>query len=471
MVDISILKLLNLVVGLDEGERKIIASHDMFSNVRGLIARDADYINVEDEKVCIKQLKSSIMCLTQCTLDHLTGLTATNKGMSNYLSRLLDDHKVTDPIKIASAICALGNADVVYDSVDGLTKLRNHIADTEKVYFEAIDEKEEYSKLNKLADNLSLYLSIAQVVCTFMIAKYGSEMGVGEHFGQNVKDTPTELGKADDDHSDSFVQELSGTESHALFEHYTVIIEGLETFALNGWGDPKEHTDAQRYAVGMMISNDILPVNVEGVEGAVWDKIKAGFVKAFKIIRDGMVTMKENYFDKSLEEMADSLKEAADENKKALNAVTQKDAILTESAKAGITRLAEATGNDEIKTIVGGLSNVASAPSIIDKLMSVFAKVYNESQEIQKNFNDVDKNLKELESKASSNSPDDEDKEAISVAKQAITEKSKEVRQQFDDLKKKLAEQRKQVGAISKAIKGIVPGIFYAEKKEGEKNE
>lgn len=471
MVDISILKLLNLIVRLSDEERSLISTHDMFSNVRALVAKDADYIKVEDEKVCRKQLKSSIQCLAQCALDHLTGITATNKGMSNYISRLLDEHKVTDPIKIASAICALGNADLTYEVEDGVTKLRNHISETAQLYCEGVDGDEDYLWLNKFADNLVLYLSIAQIVCTFMIAKYGSESGVGEHFGQNVADTPTDLGNADDDHSNQFVEELAGTESHALFEHFSLIVEGLETFAVNGWGDAKEHTYAQRYTVGLLVANDILPTNVEGLEGATWDKIKAGFVKAFKVIRDGLVSMKENYFDKSLEEMADDLKSASDENKKALGAVSQKDAVLTESAKTGIARLAEATGNDEIKTIIGSLTNVASAPGVIDKLMAVFTKVYNESQEIQKQFNEVDSNLKDLESKASSNSPDDDDKEAISVAKQAITEKSKQVRDQFDELKKKLSDQRKQVGAISKAIKGIVPGIFYAEKKEGEKNE
>lgn len=471
MVDISILKLLNLIVRLSDEERGLISTHDMFNNVRALIAKDADYIKVEDEKVCRKQLKSSIQCLAQCALDHLTGITATNKGMSNYISRLLDEHKVTDPIKIASAICALGNADLTYEVEDGVTKLRNHISETAKLYCEGVDGEEDYLWLNKFADNLVLYLSIAQIVCTFMIAKYGSESGVGEHFGQNVADTPTDLGNADDDHSNQFSEELAGTESYSLLEHYSLIIEGLETFALQGWGDAKDHTYAQRYAVGMLVANDILPANVEGAEGATWDKIKAGFVKAFKVIRDGLVSMKENYFDKSLEEMADDLKTASDENKKALAAVTQKDAVLTESAKIGIARLAEATGNDEIKTIVSSLTNVASAPNVIDKLMTVFTKVYNESQEIQKQFNEVDSNLKDLESKTNSNSPDDDDKEAISVAKQAITEKSKQVRDQFDELKKKLSDQRKQVGAISKAIKGIVPGIFYAEKKEGEKNE
>lgn len=469
MVDISILKLLNLIVNLNEEERNTVSTHEMFGNVRDLIARDADYIKVEDKKICIKQLRSSVQCLAQNALDHLTGITATNKGMSNYISRLLDDHKVNDPIKIASAICALGNADLTYDVTQGIEKLRAHIEDTCRIYCEAAGTEEgEYQKLNKFADNMVLYLNIAQVVCTFMIAKYGSEVGVGEHFGQNVADTPTDLGKVDDDHSNQFVEELAGTESHALFEHYDLILSGLEAFAVNGWTDPKEQTYAQRYAVGAMIANDIIPQTVHGLEGATWDKIKAGFVKAFKIVRDGLVTMKENYFDKSLEEMADDLKKSADENKKALAAVTQKDAVLTESAKAGIGRLAEATGNDEIKSIVGSLTNVASAPGVIDKLMTIFTKVYNGSQEIQKQFNDVDKNLKDLESKTNSNSPADDDKEAISVAKQAITEKSKEVREQFDELKKKLAEQRKQVGAISKAIKGIVPGIFYAEKKEGE---
>ena len=194
-------------------------------------------------------------------------------------------------------------------------------------------------------------------------------------------------------------------------------------------------------------------------------------LKAFQVVKDGLVAIKENYFDKSLQEMADDIKEAADANKKALAAVEQKDAVLTDSAKAGIERLAAATGNDGVKSAVGNLSNVSSAPGVIDKLMSEFTTVFNEGQALEKTFNEVDSDIKALESSISSDTPADGDKEAISVKKAAINEKSKEARAKFDDLKKQLAAQRKTAGAIAKAIKGITPSIFYAEKKEGGNDE
>jgi len=473
MGDISILKLLNIFIRLSKEERETIVESDMFANVRALLDKSAEYINVSDSKACIKQLRGIVSCITQCTLDHLTHITATNKGMSNYILRSLEKQKEVslDPIKFAATLCALGNAGTEYNDTNGINGLIAEIRNNEHCYLKTIEENGDFELLDKYADRLYFHYAIAQAVCTFMVAKYGSVEGVGEHFGQNVKDIPTDLAEtAEGTAKDTFTEDVAGNESIELFDLYGTILTGVEHLITRDPSAYVKATHEQQYAIGVLMSYNIVTPNVEGLEGATWDKVKAGFVKAFKIVRDGLVTIKENYFDKSLEETADQLKESADENKKALNAISQKDAVLTESAKAGITRLGEATGSDEIKTIIGGLSNVSSAPGVIDKLMGVFTKTYNETQELQKEFNTVDKNLKQLESQVN-DAPGDDDKEAIAVKKQAITEKSKETRDQFDDLKKKLGDQRKHVTAIAKAIRGITPSIFYAPKADDNKDE
>lgn len=468
MEGVTIFKLLNLVISLNDDERAIIATNDMFNNVREVISKDASFINVEDVKACKQQLTSLILITADNALDYLNGLEHTNKGMSNYLRNIVETRKVIDPLKASATLCALGNADLTYTEREGLDCLKSVLAETKEMYCLFVSEDKDYPSLNEAADRLVFLTVLAQIVCTFMVSKYGSEVGVGEHFGCNVKQVATDLSDKDTDHSESFEEEaVDGLEQ---FSHLAVLLQGLEEFhAADGVATQQSY--AQRYLVGVMISQGHLPADIGGNEGAVWDKVKAAMLKAFQVVKDGLVAIKENYFDKSLQEMADDIKEAADANKKALAAVEQKDAVLTDSAKAGIERLAAATGNDGVKSAVGNLSNVSSAPGVIDKLMSEFTTVFNEGQALEKTFNEVDSDIKALESSISSDTPADGDKEAISVKKAAINEKSKEARAKFDDLKKQLAAQRKTAGAIAKAIKGITPSIFYAEKKEGGNDE
>lgn len=470
MEGVTIFKLLNLVISLSNDERAIIGTHEMFNNVRDIIKKDADYINVEDEKVCKQQLTSLICITADNALDYLTGLQHTNKGISNYLQNIIESNKLIDPIKASATICALGNADLTYTERLGLDVLKSALAELKDMYCLFVNEGKDYNALNEVADRLVFLATLAQIVCTFMISKYGSEVGVGEHFGCNVKEVPTDLSAKDTDHSESFEpDEVEGTEQ---FDHFATMLQGLEEFhAAGGYVSTEQQSYAQRYLMGVMMSRGIISDRIDGNEGAVWDKVKAAMLKAFQVVKDGLVAIKENYFDKSLQEMADDIKEASEANKKALAAVEQKDATLTDSAKAGIERLAAATNNDGVKTAVGSLTTVSSAPGVIDKLMTEFTTVFNKGTELEKTFNEVDSDLKALESSVSGDVPADGDKEAISVKKAAITEKSKETREKFDGLKKELADQRKVAGAIVKAIKGITPGIFYAEKKEGASDE
>lgn len=472
MEGVTIFKLLNLIIKLNDEERKTMGTHEMFSNVREMIKKDADYIKIEDQKVCKKQLHSLICITADTALDSLQGLDHTNKGMSNYLKNIVTAGKVVEPLKASATLCALGNADLTYTESEGLTELKRALVELRDVYCAGVEAGKDYDAMNEMSDHLVFLQSLSHIVCTFMIAKYGSESGVGEHFGCNVQDIPTTLSEATTDHSASFEEDSDGVDGLEQFTHLNTMLQGLEEFhAAGGYVEVAKQTFAQRYVTGVMISRGILPTNIEGNEGAMWDKIKAAMLKAFQVVKDGLVAVKENYFDNSLKEMADDIKSASDANKKALAAVERKDATLTDSAKAGINRLSAATGNDNIKSAVASLTDVSSAPGVIDKLMAEFTTVYNGASALEKTFNEVDSDVKALESSVSSDTPGDDDKEAISVKKAAITEKSKEARAKFDDLKKQLATQRKTVGAISKAIKGITPSIFYAEKKEGDSNE
>lgn len=469
MNQITLLKLLNVMVSLSDDERETIAENILFDNIRNMIAKDADYIKVGDKKVCVKQLKSTIGSIEQSTLDYLSGITCTNKGMSRFISRVLDKEQQTDPVKIASTLTAIGNNDTVYDCPNGIDKLKAHIKSNTVYYYRSIDDNESYQHLNIFANNLYLYTVLSQILCTFMVAKFGSESGVPEHFGVNVLEIPLDFAKSNEELTDNFdvVENIEGAEQLALFDHYQTLITGIESFInADKYPTETEQTEAQRYTIGVMLANDLFKAPVEGLEGALWDKAKAGFTKVLKVIRDGLVALKTNYLDKSIDEIADDVKEAADANKKALNAIQEKDAVLTDSAKAGITKLAENTNNEQVKSAISGLSNVGNASSTIDKLLSVFTTVYNETQSLQGDFNKVDANLKALENQTTASGPDDDDKQALSVQKEAISEKSKEVRDQFDELKKKLADQRKAISAIAKAIKGITPSIFYAKKEE-----
>jgi len=472
MEGVTIFKLLNLIIKLNDEERKTMGTHEMFTNVREMIKKDADYIKIEDQKVCKKQLHSLICITADTALDSLQGLDHTNKGVSNYLRNIVETSKVIEPLKASATICALGNADLTYTENEGLDALKGALTKCRDFYCAGVEAGKDYDALNEMADHLVFLQSLSQIICTFMIAKYGSESGIGEHFGCNVQDIPTDLGEATTDHSETFEADTASVDGLEQFTHLNTMLQGLEEFhAAGGYVEMANQTFAQRYVTGVMISRGILPADIGGNEGAMWDKIKSAMLKAFQVVKDGLVAVKENYFDNSLKEMADDIKSSSDANKKALAAVERKDATLTDSAKAGINRLAAATGNDNIKSIVGTLTDVSSAPGVIDKLMAEFTKVYNEASTLEKTFNEVDSDVKALESSVSSDAPADDDKEAISVKKAAITEKSKEARAKFDDLKKQLSVQRKTVGAISKAIKGITPAIFYAEKKEGDSNE
>jgi len=469
MEGINILNLLNLFISLSEDERTTISDNDLFKPIMDKIRKDADYINVGDKKLCGKQLKSIISGLTQTALDHLTGITATNKGISNYIINLLDKERVEDGVKLASIICALGNANTDYTVTEGIEKLIESTKGLEIAYHKAVDDEEEYDRLNTLANCLVQQVTLTQIICTYMIAKYGSESGISEHFCQHVETTPTDLSTKEEDHSEVFEEEVAGNEHISLLNHYGMLLDGLEEFAkADGYVPINQQSFNQRYTMGVMISHNIIPTYYQGMEGAMWDKVKTAMQKVFKVVRDGLTAMKENYFDKSLEAIADDLKKAADENKKALNAVPQKDAQLTETAKKGITNLAAKTNVPDISSAVSGLSTVATASGVIDKLMIVFNKVYGEASQLQTEFNAVDANLKTLEGGVNSGTPDDDDKEALAVKKEAMNEKTKEVKAQFDELKKKLSDQRAQVSAIAKAIKGIKPGIFYAEKESDQ---
>lgn len=469
MIDISLLKLLNTLLVLNKDERETIFTSDEFKDIRESIT---PYVTLSEAKDIKKQINTAVMIACDYWLDYIDCLTHTNQALSNYIDNFLTDNKPYSPMVIASAVCSLGNASTEYDVPAGLAHLKESICKLKTGYMECVDgETHDLDQLNDIVDRLDRIGVLCQALCTFMVAKYGSAKGVGEHFGQNVEERPTDLGEATTIDAEVFaIGEIQGTESFNTFDHYSTMVSGLEQFINAEQYTPyAQQSYDQRYLSGILMCNGLNLDRLAGQEGAVWDKVKTGMQKAYQMIRDGLVAMKENYFDKSLQEIADATKTAADANKKALNAVSEKDAAIPDNVKASVTRLAQDTGNDAAVTAVSGLSTVSDASNVIDKLMIVFTASFNASTELQKEFDQIDSDLKALESSTTSGSPDDEDKDAIQVKKAAISEKSKELKDRFNELKTKLANQRKEINAISKAIKGITPGIFVAPKKEETK--
>lgn len=461
MVEISEFKLLNMLLTLSAQERAVIAHDETFDNIRSAISRQGSFFDIESEKEIAKQLETSVKVVGDCIMDHLCFVKHTNQAMSNFIKNQISNATPhTNPIKIASVICALGNAEGDVDVSEGLGCLLKRIGELKEDYFHAIENREPLEALNLLADQLVEVFYICQAVTTFTMAKYGAVKGVGEHFGQNVAETPSDTGDAATDHTDTFKEDTDNSVDG--MEHLLTLLIGAEHF-IQGTETP---TYEQRYALGV-IGYDL--ERIDGMEGAMWDKVQAGLKKLFENIKTGLVSIKENYLDKSIEAIADDVRETADVNKKAINASKEKSAVLNETAKAGINNLAAKTGNEEIKTIAATLTTLGTASGVIDKLLVVFNKKYSEAQALQTEFNNVDKMVRDLEKESGGTPPSDEDKEAISVKKAAMTEKSKELNAKFTELKKKFAAHRKEVAAIAKAIKGIVPGIFTIVKEEQKK--
>lgn len=469
MIELTMIKLMNLLVTLDQKERETILNHEDFKSIRDCMKKDGDFINLEDEKALRKQLVSIINIASDYWLDHLVNVPYVNKGISNYVVRSLSDVRINDPIRIASAICALGNADTHYDNDKGVICLIEHINNLKCIYTEAVvgEDKETYATLNKFAEGIYHAGILAQAICTFMVAKYGSCKGVGEHFGQNVEEVSTNISDTPESVTDTFTGDITPAPIDGL-ETYPILLEGLEQFInADSYTPTANQTYQQRYVIGVMISQGIMPTMTDGMEGAIWDKVKVGFTKAYQMIKDGLAAIKENFFDKSLEEMQTDTQAVADANKKALQAVTEKDAVMPDNVKTSLNNLADATNNDDIKTAVSGLNDVSAASGVIDKLLTVFTSVYNETATLKKEFDEIDSGIKELESQ-SNNAPDDTDKDALAVKKAAISEKTKEMKDKFTELKSKLAAQRAQLNAITKAIKGITPAIFVKAKEAKE---
>lgn len=461
MIDINLLKLLNALVVLEESERKVIYTSNDFKDIREQLS---PYVSLKDDKDLIKQIETIILMFKDYYLNHIDCIKHTNLGISNYLSKLSDLRtKTYKPLELTATICSLGNADTNYSVATGISNFKEFIISVSERYLELLDVKiKDLDKLNACVDAMDKIQTLSNAVVTFMIAKYGSANGGSEHFGVNVESISTDLAESNDDVVDSFNVILEDPTTNDL-DHYGTMIEGLEHYVTN---PNKDFSYAQRYLNGVLISHGVRLNNIEGNEGAIWDKVKTGLQKAYVIIRDGLTAMKENYFDKSLQVIADETSDAANANKKALNAVSAKDATLADKVKGSIKRLGDNTKNQDVINALSGLSTVTDAPNVIDKLMIAFTKVINEGTELEKEFNQIDSDLKALESSTTSDTPDDEDKEAIQIKKQAISTKSKELKDSFNELKTKLNLQRTNASAISKAIKGITPSIFVAPNSE-----
>jgi len=246
--------------------------------------------------------------------------------------------------------------------------------------------------------------------------------------------------------------------------HQLKLLEGMEDFLA---GEP---TSACDYFMVTAKLNGLDLQNVAGQEAISFDTVKEMAKKAYDAIIKAWESVKE-WWNVDESELEKELVATAENNKKAIQKMPQKDVKINNNAKQGLGRLAEkADESGDLTKVVQGFNGPADASKVIDGLLAVMRKHSKTGTALQNEKKAAEKTMDDL--KASIQSPGKgTDEEAVKVARTTTQEKIKVAKQSVAKAKKMMQQHNKITAGIKNAINGITPHIFISENPEDGKGD
>ena len=349
------------------------------------------------------------------------------------------------------------------NGVEGLLALVNRILDP----YEALDgdelpeqEDARYEADARQLDYLDRVLSLVDV---FVSAHLGMVAGIEEYAPANYNTI----------HPLETFELYTGTECSAdTLCKCGCAVEGSLT-QLKGMSDLLEgntSTPDYHYLEGVVNANGQILQDVSGTEGAVFDAVKNLGKVAYAAAIETWKNVQE-LFETTDEDADKDITNVADDNKKAIQSMKDKNVGINDKAKAGIVAMAaKADPSGAMGKVVANLDSPSSAPGVIDGLLGLLGT----NSLLTKGLSDVRKSAQDaldaLKKSTDSVSGDDDNKEAAAAAKAALQEKITAAREAVSAAKKAAQDHNKVLKAIRKAIRGISPHIFVTKESTKDKD-
>ena len=381
-----------------------------------------------------------------------------NQVLDRYLVEL--HHNYTngskdDTHQIAALICAYGNKVADRDSTAGVNlwiEQAQQLIDTMR---EKFDQGIETDFLDLYIRNLSYCTKILQLVDVFVTAHNGMLAGMEEYAPADYNDVYPMY--VPDFTTGVECSGHQGCECGCVMDHPIKVLEGMEDL-LSG----REGTEAARYAAGVLFANDIRLAAYQGNEEGVLDSIKEMGTKAYEWIKEALASFFELFSPEEAEETAKEVESVAENNKKAIQSMENKNVQINDAAKKGIIALAasiDTTG--AVGKVVKTLNTPADASRVLDALQALLNKQMTKEGKLGEKLNAAKAahdELKAANTKAASVKADNKD--VVANAKSNVSDKIAKAKEKVAEVRKAAQAQKKYVAGIKKCIKGIGPKIF-----------
>lgn len=383
-----------------------------------------------------------------------------NEVLDRYLIKLHADWYNTfkeDSRQIAITVCALGNKVLDAEETAGVNlwiEEGNNVLDTLTEYFE---DGTQCDALQHKLNHFAYVNKIMEIVDVFVTTHRGMLAGVEEYAPADYNDVyplyPTDFVSGNECGED----ENCGC--GCRLDHPLMVMEGLED--LLGGVD----SAAAKYAAGVFFANDMRLTAYQGNEEGALDTIKEMGVAAYEWVRDALKSFMELFTPEKAEEQSKASESVGENNKKAIQAMTNKGAKVKEAAKAGIIALAKQTDTSgAMGRVVASLNTAADGSRVIDGLQSLLNKNLGKSGKLGEKLAAAQTALNELKTandKVGSAKADN--KEVVANVRTNVKDKMAKAKDSVKQVKAALSAQNKITKGIERAIKGISPKIFNTE--------
>lgn len=383
-----------------------------------------------------------------------------NQLLERYLVQLLEDMNAGNRYRardVSMMLCSLGNKNNEHEcgnAVGAIIDKANALLDN----FSSPDRLSDLSieACNSIASQLTYLMKILSLVDVFVTSRLGIVAGLEEYAPLDYTNLVPEK-VTDWEVNEDACSTTPDCQCGCAFEHPLKLLQGMEDF-LDG-----VETEDSAYFEGVARANNIRLEQLTGNEGPIFDQIKDLGRKAYDAVMAAWKNVKD-WFDSSDKDKNEAVVDEADDNKKAIQSMPTDGVKLNDSAKKGISALAEKIDpTGAMGKIVAKLTSPSSASGVIDGLMGLLTKQSASGSDLQEKKKAAEDALAELKKAGDQANGDDSNKDAASAVRSGMKEKIKTAKGAVSAAKKAVSEHNKITSGIRKAISGITPHIFIKE--------
>ena len=368
---------------------------------------------------------------------------------------------------IAMAICGAGNkqGEMTYsDSVNELIDEARFILGKLFAFHRGEDDLP-IAILSAYVRQLEYIEKVLELTDTFVTCKLGAIYGAPEYSQASLEDIG-ELPEPDFDVDGLECSSAADCGCGCVMDHPLKVIDGMEDF-LNGVESPN-----REYFIGVASANNIRLESYTGQEGPVFDAIKDLGLKAWTALSDSLGAIKDLFSTSKSEDKVKVAEQAAESNKKALQAMNSTGAVINNSAREGLSKLMTSIDpSGKAKNLVAALRTPDDAPKVIDALMGLLSKEANSADKLNKELTEAQKVVGEIKTAATDTAGDETNKEVAAAKKAKVQAKVKGGKESLKKVKFELSARTKLMQGVHRAISGISPKIFILAEKKEKKDE